>query len=512
MKKYILLLFFVLITIKGLKAQDRNLVIKKAATDHPTNQKRKAIVIGMSNYIDVSHHLNNTLNDADDMADIFTRLGFDVTLLKDYDKNHLDIELNNWYNSIQNQDMVVFYYAGHGTEFDNVNYLVPIDCPLDTKKNFIAGAMNLDSIKTNIAAKGVQFKLLIIDACRDDNITSGWRSLSNDQDEMAYTLVPEGTLIAFSTKKGALANDGGNYGLHNGLFTSFLKQSIMTPYISVDEIFARTSEQVMQQSHNIQRPFVEKIASAEDFYFIPPTQSQVPAEEQVYNLQIALGLFTGTKLNDGSTTFNGHGKVTLANGTIFEGDIKNDNYTSGKVIFTNGDIYEGRLVNFAREDTDATYTWPNGDFYKGGWQNGYKSGKGTLVAKDNRTIANCPDGKVYIGNWADDKKNGNGAIYNKNDTLIYDGNFKDDNPTDPYPNTKVFSSQFYLYIYFFAEGRKRCEYFLKTNSTDRKQLYLTREDNDYYILQSEDQTIAKAISKTDGKVWSLLNGSWVLEQ
>ena len=62
-------------------AQTRNLKLVKPPVENPTNQKRKAVVIGMSDYGE-GRSLNNTLNDASDMSDVLTKLGFEVTLLK----------------------------------------------------------------------------------------------------------------------------------------------------------------------------------------------------------------------------------------------------------------------------------------------------------------------------------------------------------------------------------------------------------------------------------------------
>ena len=69
-------------------AQTRNLKLVKAPTENLTSEKRKAMVIGMSDY-GSGKSLNNTLNDANDMADVLTRLGFEVTLLKDNNLRNL---------------------------------------------------------------------------------------------------------------------------------------------------------------------------------------------------------------------------------------------------------------------------------------------------------------------------------------------------------------------------------------------------------------------------------------
>ena len=78
--------------------QDRGLKVIKAPTEKPVaNQTRKAVVIGMSDYGN-GKNLDNTLNDANDMADALTKLGFEVTILKNNDLRNLRTNLTNWYN------------------------------------------------------------------------------------------------------------------------------------------------------------------------------------------------------------------------------------------------------------------------------------------------------------------------------------------------------------------------------------------------------------------------------
>jgi len=75
------ILIFLLLFASCLSfGQTRNLKTVKAPVENQTAEKRKAVVIGMSDY-GAGRSLNNTLNDANDMVDVLTRLGFEVTLL-----------------------------------------------------------------------------------------------------------------------------------------------------------------------------------------------------------------------------------------------------------------------------------------------------------------------------------------------------------------------------------------------------------------------------------------------
>jgi len=160
MKNSSLLLALLLFTCPVF-AQERNFRLVKPSIENPANQKRKAVVIGMSDY-GTGRSLDNTLNDADDMADVFTKLGFEVTLLKDNDLRNLRNNLTNWYNDIEGNDMVVFYFSGHGMEVSGENYLIPVDAELNSQADVEDYTLKVNTVLRNMDEKQVGMKLLFL--------------------------------------------------------------------------------------------------------------------------------------------------------------------------------------------------------------------------------------------------------------------------------------------------------------------------------------------------------------
>ena len=269
---------FFLITLIGftclLFAQDRNFKLVKAPTEKPTDEKRKAIVIGMSDY-GAGRSLNNTLNDADDMATVLTRLGFQVTLLKNNDLRSLKDNLSDWYNTIERNDMAIFYFAGHGMEVNRRNYLIPINAELKKEADIPYEAISVDQVLDNMDNQQVRFKLLILDACRDNPFTRGW-SRSNSDKGLAQMSAPKGTLIAFAAQPGATAQDGGTHNLRNGVFTHFLKQEIVKEGFTLDNILNSVAGDVSKLTNDQQLPYKTGILT-EEFYFIPKKTNAVTA-------------------------------------------------------------------------------------------------------------------------------------------------------------------------------------------------------------------------------------------
>ena len=247
-------------------AQTRNFRLVKAPVENPVNQKRKAMVIGMSDY-GSGRSLNNTLNDADDMAEVLTRLGFEVTLLKNNDLRNLRTNLTNWYNTIEGNDMAIFYFAGHGIEVDGQNYLIPVDTEMASQTDVQYSTLNVNQVLGNMNEKRVGMKLLILDACRDNPFSRSW-SRSSSEKGLAGMTAPRGTFIAFAASPGYTAHDGGNYNLRNGVFTHFLKQEILKQGASIDEIFGNVSGKVSELTNEQQTPF-RNSSLAGNFYFLP---------------------------------------------------------------------------------------------------------------------------------------------------------------------------------------------------------------------------------------------------
>jgi len=282
MKKIFLFIILLIFMCPLSFAQTRNFKLVKTPTENPTNQKRKAVVIGMSDY-GAGRSLNNTLNDATDMADALTTLGFEVTLLKNNDLRNLNTNLTNWYNSIEGNDMAIFYFAGHGMEVNGENYLVPVDAELNSQTDVQYNALNVNQVLGNMDEKRVSMKLLILDACRDNPFKRSW-SRGSEEKGLAGMSAPKGTFIAFAASPGATAQDGGTYNLQNGVFTYYLKQEILKEGVSIDNIFTNVSDDVSNLTHDQQIPF-RNTSLTKRFYFIPQGNDEpVPSPASVVDV------------------------------------------------------------------------------------------------------------------------------------------------------------------------------------------------------------------------------------
>ena len=87
--------------------------------------------------------------------------------------------------------------------------------------------------------------------------------------ERAPVTAPSGTLIAFSTAPGEVALDGEG---HNSPYTEALARSIPTPGLSIEDVFKRTRQQVMQVTARTQVPW-EHSSLVGQFAFVPESNA-----------------------------------------------------------------------------------------------------------------------------------------------------------------------------------------------------------------------------------------------
>jgi WD40 repeat protein len=223
--------------------------IKETKTSQEFN-KRLALVIGNSNYAQAAK-LNNTINDANAMAQVLQELGFDVIKINDGNYEQMKNAIYTFGDRIQDVNVSIFYYAGHGLEVDGTNYLVPVDANIQSALDVKLKAIPLTGvIRTMEFTNDEGLNMLILDACRNNPFPTGKRSSGSG---LAQVQPPSGTLIAYATDPGSVASDGD---LKNGLYTGELVKQLRQSQ-RIEDIFMNTRNAVEKISGGKQRPWEE---------------------------------------------------------------------------------------------------------------------------------------------------------------------------------------------------------------------------------------------------------------
>lgn len=211
-----------------------------SATGQQSNQvfvNRKALVIGNDNYKFVAK-LATAKEDAKTMAESLASVGYQVTVKYDLTERELKTTLRNFKDKVEPGDEVAVFYAGHGVQLANSNFLLPIDVDGEGEDQIKDEAISLQRILDDVASKKAKFTLAMIDACRDNPFKNSGRSLAGISRGLAPTTAATGQMIIFSAGTGQRALDslGPNDKNKNGVFTRVFAQEMKKPGISIDRV------------------------------------------------------------------------------------------------------------------------------------------------------------------------------------------------------------------------------------------------------------------------------------
>jgi uncharacterized caspase-like protein len=213
------------------------------------------LVVGNSAYR-FTAELKNPSNDAADIASILRTLGFRVVEGLDLDKPAMESVIRSFAEALVGADKAVFFYAGHGLQVSEQNYLVPIDAKLATPIDFEFEVVRLDIIQRAME-RSARSNVLFVDACRDNPLAltlaaaMGTRS-SEVGRGMARNTSSLGTLISFSTQPGNVALDGDG---RNSPFVAALKQHIGKPVDDLSTILINVRNDVVRATAARQVPW-----------------------------------------------------------------------------------------------------------------------------------------------------------------------------------------------------------------------------------------------------------------
>jgi hypothetical protein len=184
---------------------------EKVTTNKATAQTAKsvyALVIGNGQYKKAG--LLNPVNDANEIAKRFTQYGFTVKVILDGDRKTLIKALGDFQAQSVNYETNILFYAGHGIQYNGINYIIPTDMSLEAG----SASIDFDAISTNqIIDKYMRgkTKLVFLDACRDNPLARSFtatRGVGSVSKGLAPMDVASGTLISYATKDGNVAVDG----------------------------------------------------------------------------------------------------------------------------------------------------------------------------------------------------------------------------------------------------------------------------------------------------------------
>jgi tetratricopeptide (TPR) repeat protein len=226
--------------------------------------KRVALIIGNDAY--AISPLKNAVNDARAMDAALRASNFRTILVENARKADMDTKIGEFLDMLGPDDTALFFYAGHGVQVANENFLVPVDF---VPGNSIASAkfscMSVALILEELKSKRAKKNIVILDACRSNPVAEKYSleaGLAQPQNS------GKETFIAFSTGPGQVAAD--NPAGRNSWFTEALSEYVAQPglTIEINEVFNKVKKRVSDATEGRQTPWTT--SNMTGFYFHPP--------------------------------------------------------------------------------------------------------------------------------------------------------------------------------------------------------------------------------------------------
>jgi uncharacterized caspase-like protein len=274
-------------------------VVTPAAAQESRESKRVAFVIGNSAYTSVDH-LRNPVEDAAGMQVALQRMKFKIVVGLDLNLQEFKDRAAEFSKLVKGADVALLFYAGHGVQFRDQNYLLPIDIEVTNETDVIAKSIALNAILDDMA-RNAKASVVFLDACRD---SPQFRSLTR----AASAPVPAGPGAGTATQGAASSIFSFSRGLarvsassadrfvgyaaapnmkaedgrgKNSPFTTALLRHIATPDVEIGYMFNSVRREVMAATRDRQQP--EALIAMRASLMLNPTGAVALAVPQDYS-------------------------------------------------------------------------------------------------------------------------------------------------------------------------------------------------------------------------------------
>jgi len=467
MKKSFLILIIILIFSFTITAIDSS----------GTREKRIALVIGNADY--QRFPLKNTVNDAVDISDALRSRGFEVISSTNADYREMWGAIRKFGKKLQNSDIGLFYYSGHGIQVNGTNYLIPVNSGIMSEDETRFKAVDADLVLEKMRTAGNSMNIIILDACR----VNPYKKVRGEFGGLAKMDAPSGSIIIYSTSPGKTASDGIG---RNGVFTKHFLRSVLNDDLEIGMMLRKIRKNIISETDGKQIPW-ESSSLTGEFYFAR---------------EFNKGKFKPLKDNiTASINMEFSSMIFFESGTDYE-DISNRTYANvfekQKSRFINTKLnFRNKLFNIRDSKLDIVLKFfkPDGTYWN-------SITKNISVSKDldNATYERLGFGWGKAGNWAPGKYKVqvfmNGTYVAQSGFEIVNYSLSEKKIGYEYKNVRFFES------HDNYSGEIEVEYDTRFKRSDTRVIYpYILFKNRFFKIKDQRIKIRIIIYKPDGSRW-----------
>ncbi|MEM9582861.1 MAG: caspase family protein [Pseudomonadota bacterium] len=233
---------------------------------------RVALVMGIASYQYIGA-LDNTVNDANKIAETLDDIGFEVTKVLDASTQDMRTAVDEFAFRAETADLALIYFAGHGVEVQGENFLIPADAQVQSNLDVQRQSVSLDDLLEAVD-KARKMRIVILDSCRDNpfgdaiDLTQAAQPTGSSNGTrggggLALPSPDRGTLVSFAAKDGNIALDGEG---QNSPFALALAEKLRQPNLEISLMFRQVRDLVLKNTFNRQEPHTYGSLSGIPFY------------------------------------------------------------------------------------------------------------------------------------------------------------------------------------------------------------------------------------------------------
>lgn len=208
---------------------------------------KRALLIGNDKYeID---ELQRCKNDAEDVGNRLKYCGFEINCWFNLDYIGMKDHINDFVSKITENDLIVFFYSGHGTESHDRNYLIPVKnkALVERSDRHEALAVCAQDILEKMQKKKPFALVFLLDCCRVHIEGTKSQSVRFCSTNMPLLRGSAGSLIVFACGPDQKTfNKSRNS--RNSLFTYHLLEYINIPKLRIEEMMCRVCNGVFEDT------------------------------------------------------------------------------------------------------------------------------------------------------------------------------------------------------------------------------------------------------------------------
>ncbi|MHC6204670.1 SUMF1/EgtB/PvdO family nonheme iron enzyme [Breznakiellaceae bacterium SP9] len=330
-------------------------------------QQKYALIIGNNNYPASIGALKNPISDASAVAAKLRTLGFRVDLQTNTSLEQMSeaIERHRRNLSANRDNEGFFWYAGHGVQVDNSNYLLPVDVKVSSASSLKFSSYPADQLLATLEEAENAVNVVILDACRNNPMPAGTRGTSRGL--AVITNTPPDMIVMYSTAAGQVAQDGEN-GRHSPFTEAFLQNIDKAEPLTL--VLQDISAETFNSTNKTQSPWTAGTFRSKPRYTIArAAPSPQPAPAPVLTApQAPRNVRAGTPGTDSvSLTWDSAGS-----GVSYKVYYGTQNDASRASVLNN--VTSGTSMNVSGMASASTYY-----FWVTAVQNGQESGKSPVL-------------------------------------------------------------------------------------------------------------------------------------